>query len=485
MTIAGTLSSALSGLTAASKAAELVSSNIANATTPGYARRELQLTSRVVGTTGQGVQIVGVARVVNQPLLSDRRLAQSEQGNADTRSAFFARIEALMGTPGDPNSLNGRVAALDSSLTEATSHPESEPRLSAVATAAKGVTQSIMAIGKDIQSARTVADTEINAQVQQLNSALDKAAKLNVQIRKGYGQGQDTAALQDQRQQAIDQIARIIPLREIQQTDGSVSLYTTGGGVLLDGVPSVFGFQPTSAISPPMTLQSGGLSGLTLNGVATPTSGDSSVILGGSFAANFAVRDDIAVKAQSQIDGVARDLVERFQDSGVDATRAVGAPGLFTDNGTAFGPANEVGLAQRLKLNAAVDPDRGGALWRLRDGLGAATQGVVGNAGLLTDLRSALTSSRAPDSGGFMDGQRSFSVLASDLLSMTASSKLAAQGESTYAAARLETFTSLEAEGGVDTDQEMQALLQIEQSYAANAKVISAVNQMMQTLMDI
>ena len=485
MTIAGTLSSALSGLTAASKAAELVSSNIANASTPGYARRELQLTSRTVGTAGQGVQIVGVSRVVNQPLLSDRRLAQAEQGSADAQSAFFTRLEGIMGTPDDPYSLNGRVAALDASLTEAASHPESEPRLSAVANAAKGVATSIATIGKDIQSARTAADTEINAQVQQLNSALDKAAKLNVQIRKGFGQGQDVSALQDQRQQAIDQIAQIVPLREVQQTDGTVSLYTKNGGVLLDGIPAVFGFHPTSSISPVMTLQSGGVSGLTLNGVATPTSGESSIILGGSLAANFAVRDDIAVKAQAQIDGVARDLVERFQDSSADTTRAVGDAGLFTDAGAAFDPANEVGLAQRLKLNAAVDPVQGGALWRLRDGLGAITQGVVGNAALLTDLRSALTSDRAPVSGGFMSGQRSFSVLASDLLSMTSSSKLNAQGESTYASTRLETFTSLEAEGGVDTDQEMQSLLQIEQSYAANAKVISAVNQMMQTLMDI
>lgn len=485
MTIAGTLSSALSGLTAAAKAAELVSSNIANATTPGYARRELQLTSRTVGTTGQGVQIVGVTRVVDQPLLNDRRLAQSEQGSADTRTAFYARIQMLMGTPDDPNSLNGRVAALNSSLTQAVAHPESEPLLSSIASAATGLITSIAAIGKEVQAARTSADTEIGSEVAQLNSALDKASKLNVQIRKGFGQGQDTSALQDQRQQVIDQIAKIVPLREIQQTDGSVSLYTTSGGVLLDGVPSVFGFATSASVGPQMTLQSGGLSGLTLNGVATPTSGDSSVIQGGSLAANFAVRDDIAVKAQAQIDGVARDLVERFQASSVDTTRAPGDAGLFTDAGAAFDPANEVGLAQRLKLNAAVDPNQGGVLWKLRDGLGATAPGPVGNAALITDLSSALTADRSPVSGGFMAGQRSFSVLASDLLSITATAKLSAQGESTYATTRLDTFTSMEAQGGVDTDHEMQSLLQIEQSYAANAKVITAVNQMMQTLMDI
>ena len=89
MSIGGTLASALSGLTASAKAAELVSSNIANATTPGYARREIVLGSRVVGTSGQGVQIVGITRSVNLPLLGDRRLAQATAGDARLACRVF------------------------------------------------------------------------------------------------------------------------------------------------------------------------------------------------------------------------------------------------------------------------------------------------------------------------------------------------------------------------------------------------------------
>lgn len=482
MTISGAFSSALSGLTAATKASELVSANIANATTPGYGRRELLLTAR---TGGQGVRIVGVDRGIDQPLVSDRRLAQSEQGAADARAAFYKRIAALMGTPDQVSSLNGRVVAFDSALTEAISHPESEPRLTSAVNAAKGVISALGAIGRDIQAARTAADTDIATQVQQLNDALDRTHKLNVQISKSRGLGQDITALQDQRQQVIDQIAAIVPLREVAESDGTVSLFTTGGGVLLSGRPAVFGFAKTLGVSPPMTLQSGGLSGLTLNGRPTPVSGDSALILGGTLAANFAIRDELAVTAQTQIDALARDLVERFQDSGLDTTRAPGDPGLFTDDGAAFDPLNELGLAQRLKLNGAVDPSRGGTLWRLRDGLGAASSGPVGNTALLSSLRDALNAPREPASGGFMAGQRSFSVFSSDLLSLVSTAKLKAEGDAAYSTTRLETFTSMEAEGGVDTDHEMQSLLQIEHSYAANAKVIKAVDDMMNTLLEI
>lgn len=484
MSISSTLASALSGLGASAKAAELVSSNIANATTPGYGRREILLTSRTVGTAGQGVLVVGVRRHVDMPLLNDRRLAQSTSGEADARTAFFKRLEAALGTPDQASSINGRIAAFEAALTSASAHPESEPRLAAVLSTAKALARQLGQASREVQSARAVANADIANDVTLLNSSLERIVTLNVQIRRAGGSGQDTSALQDQRQQLVDQVAAIVPLREIQQNDGTISLYTTGGAALVDGMAAVFGFTPTTTVNPYVS-NGGGLSGLTLNGNAISTEGDRSVIRGGRLAANFAIRDDLAVTAQAQIDAVARDLVERFADPALDATRAPGDPGLFTDDGAAFDSADELGLSQRLTIHAAADPEQGGALWRLRDGLGAATPGPTGNSALISDLRQALTTLREPVSGGFMSGQRGLGTLASDLLSLAATQRLTADGDAAYARTRLDTFQAMEAANGVDTDQEMQSLLQIEQAYAANARVIQAVEAMLQSLMEI
>ncbi len=483
MSISSALTNALSGLTAQSKAAELVSSNIANVSTPGYSRRELILASRTVGTPGQGVQVVGVQRTVDQALLGDRRLAQSAAGDAELRAGFFKRVEQSIGTPGDSFSISGRAAALNSALLEASSHPESESRLSNVLSSAKALARQIGSASKDVQAARTAANTEIASQVNQLNASLARVAKLNSQISIGIAVRQDVTSLQDQRQQIVDQIAKIIPVREVQQPEGAVFLYTDAGKSILDVVPAVFGFAATRTVTPDTT-NGAGLSGLMLNGNPVSTSGGS-FIAGGTLRANFAIRDELGVTAQAQLDAVARDLVERFADPALDPTRALGAPGLFTDSGAAFDPLKEVGLSQRLTINAAIDPDQGGGLTRLRDGLGATTTGPVGNSALLNDWRTALTAAREPVSGNFMTGQRSFANLSADFLNSVATSRLDADGEATYAAARLETFTVMEAENGVDTDAEMQSLLQIEQAYAANAKVIAAVQQMIQAVLDI
>jgi flagellar hook-associated protein 1 len=171
----------------------------------------------------------------------------------------------------------------------------------------------------------------------------------------------------------VDSIASIVPIREVARDRNQIALFTAGGVPLLDGEASVIDFTPTRLITPDMTQDSGGLSGITINGRAHDTAGVNSPIVGGTLGALFAVRDDLAVSAQGKLDALARDLVQRFSDPAVDTTLATDAPGLFTDGGAAFAPEDETGLAGRLQMNAAADPQQGGALFRLRDGLGAAT----------------------------------------------------------------------------------------------------------------
>ena len=172
MSIAGSLSSALSGLNANARAAEIVASNIANALTEGYGRRELVVTSRQMGGAGQGVAVVGVYRHTDQALLGDRRQADSVAGNRGVMSEFLSRLERILGTPGEEQSLDGRIAAFDTALIEASSRPESESRLSRLADTARALTAHLADVSSDIQSARTTADDRIERDVSKLNTAL-------------------------------------------------------------------------------------------------------------------------------------------------------------------------------------------------------------------------------------------------------------------------------------------------------------------------
>lgn len=485
MSLTTSLSSALSGLSAAARGADVISSNVANSMTDGYGRREVVLSAKVVGGAGQGVVVRTITRQSDPVLLGDRRIAQAGSSSTDTTAAFMKQLEASLGNSDSATSLSGRVSNFDTALREAASRPDSEARLTNVLSAATALASQISSVGASIQTARSQADTQIGDQVDLLNTSLARISKLNGDIRSGLASGRDVSGYLDQRQQAIDGISSVLPLREVQRDNGGVALFTTGGAVILDGTPAEFSFTTVGLAVAGQTQAGGGLSGLTLNGRAVKTSGDSSLIAGGTLAAAFAVRDELGPEAQANIDAVARDLIERFSDPSLDPSLASGAAGLFTDAGGTFDPLNEVGIAQRIKVNTAADPASGGALWRLRDGLGAAASGSVGNASLLNSLSGALDASRSPASGGFSSAARSFASLTSDMTSYAATGRVTAENEATYSAAKLETLSALEREAGVDTDQEMQSLLIIEKAYSANAKVFSVVNDLLQTILEI
>lgn len=484
MTISSTLSSALSGLMASSRQAELVSSNIANATTEGYARRELQVTARSSGP-GQGVEVVGTQRITNAALTGDRRIAQAGAADSDARADFLVRVEAALGAPGEEGSLTDRIAAFDAALIAAASRPDADSRLSDVVETANSLTRHLNDATDAVQEARSRADSTIAQQVTRLNDTLKGLADLNRQVQRLLAQDRDTSALLDKRQQMIDSIADLVPLREVDRGQGQIALYTTGGAVLLDGGrPATLGFAAAGLVTPEMTLAGGALSGLTVNGRPAGT-GPGGIMAGGAIAAQFALRDSVAPEVQAGLDAIARDLVERFAPPGPDATLTAGDPGLFTDAGAAFAPADEIGLAGRLDVSALVDPDRGGALWRVRDGLGAAAPGPAGASALLVSLKDALSQGRQAASGGVTPGARSHAGLVGEIVSRIAQDRLGSEAEASYFTARADALTVEELRGGVDSDRELQDLLVIEKAYAANAKVIQTVGEMIDVLLGI
>lgn len=484
MSLSASLANAMTGLTASARAASVVSSNVANAMTDGYARRELNLSPQSVGGTGAGVKVDGVTRVVDRALLSDRRLADAEASNTRLKSGFLGRIERLAGTPEDAGSLSARLADLEAALVAAASRPDSQARLQDVADAAAGVARHLNLLSDAIQRERMDADAGIARQVRMLNETLGNIDRLNAEILSATASGHDATALMDQRQLLVDRVAEIVPVHEVQRDRNQISLYTAGGAILLEGNPALVGFSPVGVITADMSIGSGALSGFTINGQPVP-SGDDGMLGGGTLGALVAIRDRLAPDAQSQIDALSRDLIERFASTAVDPSLAPGQPGLFTDAGAAFDPLLETGLAGRITLNALVDPAHGGQIWRLRDGLGASAPGNVGDATLLDALRTALTGLRTPASGMFIGMARSASGLAADLLSGFAGLRRQAEAQESFAIARQDALTGMQLAQGVDTDAEMQTLLLIEQSYAANARVIQVIDDLIQKLIGL
>ena len=482
MSISSALNNAVAGLTATSRMAEAVSSNLSNALTEGYGKRSVELSSVQVGNVGGGVKVTGIVRFTDAGILNDRRLADAALTSQQETVSTLNRLEQNLGGPNASANLVAKLAAFETALISATADPASETRLASVVSRLGDITATLQSNTRDIQSHRQEADAEIANSVEQLNTSLKQVERLNADIVRMRSAGQDVSALLDARQVAVDEIAKIVPIRQVDHDNGTVGLTTTSGTTLLGSRAVEFGFEATPTITADMTLASGALGGIRLDGVPLDATTGGGRLSGGALGAAFTLRDETLVGLQQSLDEVAVDLIARFEDPATDPTLNAGDLGLLTDEGNPLDLSDVAGLAGRIAVNSAVDPNSGGELRLLRDGLNAATAGPSGNAAQLNNWLDALGVARA-DAAGV--STRSAAGRVSDFTAKIGTARLTAEEQLSFTAARWDTIKSAELANGVDTDIELQTLMRIEQAYAANAKVLEAADFMMQRLMEI
>jgi flagellar hook-associated protein 1 FlgK len=420
-------------------------------------------------------------------LTAERRGMDAALGATGTRSDAYERIMAALGEPGMEGALSTVATALETTLMSATASPQSTAKLAAAVEAARGLAGAVNRIADEAVRVRTEADAEINRQVTSVNDALKAIDDINRKIGGFAAQGVDVSGLEDERGRLIDGIATITPVRVVMRQGGTVALYSSQGGVLLDGRIYELRFtQAPSVVTPDLTIGAG-LGGLmqeqgNITGpVAVPTGSGAGLFDGGSLAALFEVRDAIVPEFNAEIDRYTNDLIERFRDLMPPSALDVSGEGLFVD----AVPGGLTGLAGRLRLNGAVDPAAGGAVWRLRDGLSAAMPGLEGQGAILQALSDVMAAPRQPSGFVSQNARTGSATMASEIASFFAGRGARSDEDRAYLGARLSTLSEQEAHAvGVDSDAELQSLMLVEQAYAANARVLSVIDDMMKLLLE-
>lgn len=485
MSLSFALSNAFTGLKANSTQADLIANNVANALTEGYGRRGAELSVGALGGGAAGVRVDGVARASAPVETAARLFAEADEGRSGLLAETRRRIADAVGAPGDAAALSSRADALDAALAAAADTPESAAFLQAAVVAADEYAAAINRVAAEVVSLRTEADSSIARQVDTINATLTKLQSLNAEIKSRSVAGADISALEDQRERLIKDVSAMIPVKTVKRPNDDIALYARNGGQLLDGAVYPLGFTRTALVSPERSIEAGTLSGLTVGGnpVRIGEGDGGGLFDGGSLAAAFETRDRVAPETADALDDLAADLILRTQGLPEDATLAPGAAGLFTDGGGAFDPANTVGIAGRVALNAAVDVSEGGAAFRLRDGLGAAAPGDAGNGAILRGLQDALAARVDAPGGSVLTGSRGAAGFAAELSAASLASAASAETASVFSIGRADELRDAEkARTGVDTDQELARLLVVEQSFAANARVIEVIDELMERL---
>ena len=210
MSITQALNTSLSGLQATQAGMSLIASNVANAQTPGYVRKTLEVATTTAGDAGSSVRVVGVNREIDQYLQTPA--PGRDPPAAPTPTCARISIRGCRGSTATPapvsrsksvfNSFTGAVQSLVTS-------PDSTAARSLVLSNAQVLAQTLNTTTADIQSLRTDAEDGLADAVATANDAMQQIADLNAQLAGKDITNASDAALADQRDCYVDQLVEV------------------------------------------------------------------------------------------------------------------------------------------------------------------------------------------------------------------------------------------------------------------------------------
>ena len=470
MSISSAYNIARSGLQSTEGRANLVAGNIANAQTAGYARREgVQVSSG--GGQGTAVEL-RMVRQIDERLAGMTRGAGAELGSANVTGEILGGYLLTLGQPGDEVSPAARMAEFQVGLDLLANNPSDASVQNDVLQRANSLVNSLNSAASALDRSRAQAADSFETSVAQVNDALSGIAALNQQLRGANSGTSGAGGLMDEMTRRLDALGEQMDFQTRWEADGTLTLHTAGGTELVNG---------NDAAKLTANGQTGALYADGIN--ITPGQTGGRGFTSGRLAGLSDMLSSVIPQMNLQLDELARGLVQSFEAA--DTSIAVGDPGLFTDSGAAFDPANIDGLAGRLAVNDSVQPEKGGALWRLRDGVGAVTAGDPGATDQINALIGIFDDVQAMDSAAGLGTSMRLGDYAAELVGHQHNIRVSADARAETASIRLVSYEDGRSNvEGVNIDTELQKLLEIEQAYGANSQVLSSLSDMIDTLLN-
>lgn len=462
------LLAATSGLRAAQTGIDLVSRNVANASTPGYTRKTVPQTPLIVGGEGQGVQLGQIERQVNERLQIEVRSGISETASLEVQDDFLSRFELAFGKPGDNTTISAQIQALSDAFRQLATNPDTITTQTTVISKAEFVAGGLNTVADRVQGLRSDADAQIKLSVDEINAKLKAIDDLNTQIAQAKSLGQSTPDLEDRRDQFLDDLSKQIDISYYKRSNGEVWIQTKGGAALLDVAVHPVTFNSTPVVTP-LIVYPGGLDGIVVDGTDITAS-----ITGGRLRGLFDLRDTILPQAQLQLDTLAANLTTVLNGQNME---------LFNDNGVTFNPLSTTGYANRITVNQVVKNNP----WRTRDGTAVAVPNPnTGDATIPLAIVNTFENLQVFPGTTGLGTSFTFEGYASAFVAFQGTQRANTNDAMKNKSVLTESLqTRLSNDSGVNVDRELALMIELQNSYGANAKMVQAVKDMFDQLLSI
>jgi len=447
------IQNALSGALAAQAALSTASQNIANVMTPGYTRQGVVIATvqpQQSGSlsAGAGVTVPALIRFSDSYKSLQMWQSASTLGQRSTAQPYLTQLEQVMGD--DASSINNGLDAFFGALNAASVEPTSSPLRQQVLTSAEALSQRFNSLNTVLSNQRQAVYQQRTAAVSQINGLAGSIATLNQKIAATQATGINASGLIDERDQKIDTLAGLVGVGVVDQADGTRSVS------LRSGQPLVVG-----GVASNMSIQSNpdGSQTLKLN-FAKESFALISQNLGGQLGGLDDFEHRVLSPLMQSITDTANAIATKVNNQLGSGYALDGTPGtpLFVFDATSSTNMLAVrpGVVSQ-DLAFSSDPALPGNNDNLLTLIDLKKQPVtvtsLGNV-LMGDVYTQLTSGLA------MQSQQNQAAL------------------STAQTVRDQSEASWKSTSGVNTDEEAMNIMQYQQMYQANMKVISVANDL-------
>lgn len=341
------LSTVLSGMNAAQLGMATTQHNIANASTPGFSRQQVQTSSRGgqqtgAGFIGQGVDVAGIRRVYDQFLNTQVMQEQNQDTYLSTYLTAMKQIDNLIADP--TAGASPAIQEFFSAMNGVVNNPGSAPARQTLLSAAQFVANRFQAIDQRMADIANGINGQITGSVNTINTYAQQIATLNDNIKftSIANPGQPPNDLLDQRDQLLNELNKEIKVSVISQSDGGVNVFIGNGQSLVIGSQAM-SLRTIQSASDPNKVEvayNSGINVITLQ---------QNNLQGGKLGAYIAFRDQSLEPARNSLGRVAMvlaDSVNQQNQLGQDLNGAAGGNIFNTSNPQVIKNANNSSAAE-------------------------------------------------------------------------------------------------------------------------------------------
>ena len=440
---------------------DVTGNNIANVNTDGYSRQSVDL-----GTVpalnfrgfqiGRGVTANNIQRAEDTFLsrqILDKNAALGEQS---AQATPLAELETIFNI-GD-NNLTAKIDQFFDSWEQLSVTPDGSVERDSALQNGTLLTDSFHTMSRDLADLSQQVDSSLTSNLDEINLKLQQVAEYNQRITTIEGSGVNANADRDGRDALLEDLSYSLGIQSYENKDGSVNVQLPTGLPLVNGTQA-FSLESTATAT-------GSALQLNLGSTTRPVDSNS---LGGKFKGLLYLRDEFIPQVRNDLDQLAYSLATEVN------TVHAGGTGLDGSTGVSF---------FSLSLTGATDPWTGAAA-SIEVALTDSDQVAAGQSTTAGDNRNSLLMADLKNSkviGGTHSFGTFYAKMASDIGIESAQNQLSVSGlEDTM----LQLENLLDSKVGVSLEEEMINLIQYQRGFEASAKLLTTVDEMMDTVLSI